>query len=280
MAGYIILAVGVLLSALLFHHTIQTDYQRSRFRARVASGWYQAKLRFRDRLHQDDLNQQLRRSGWNITASTYHMIRLVLVIIAALVGVMGYVQGHLLTVIDPFAAWLLTAYQKPYPMYYGFRLMQQAFSGERNGDLYLLYRLMLQEIVAFQDQPIAVRDMLRRQVPRLKRIRPFVERCLHEWEEDPKTALKHLGDDLGTEQAQLFTHMLAQIEEAGISAALDIFQTNHESFREDRIANFRNTLGLRATIATGLTLLGFAALSYDFQVILQLYTQSMMKFGG
>ena len=280
MVGYIILGLGVLLSAILFQNTIQSEYQRSRLRARMASGWYNTRHKIRDRFHRDELSQQLQRSGLKITATTYHTIRITLTGCAALFGIAGYFEGHVIAVVYPMVMWLLTAYQKPYPMHFVFLALQQASSAERNGELYLLYRLLLQEIVAFQDHPMAVNEMLRRQLVRIKRIRPFVERCLLEWEEEPKKALKRLGDDLGTDQAQLFTHMLMQIEEAGIEAALDIFQTNHESFREDRIANFRNVLGIRATMATGLTLIGFAVLSYDFQVILQYYTQSMMKLGG
>lgn len=277
MVGYVILGVGVILSALLFQDAIQSEYQRSRFRARMASGWYNARHQIRDRFHSEVLSQQLQRSGWKISASTYNTLRIVITVCAAVIGIMGYFEGHLIAVIYPMVIWLFTAYQKPYPMYFGFQALQQLASTERNGDLYLLYRLLLQEIVAFQDHPIAVSEMLRRQLSRTKRIRPFLERCLNDWEDDPKVALKRLGDDLSTEQAKLFSHMLMQIEEAGIDAALDIFQTNHESFREDRLTTFRNTLGIRAIFATALTLIGFGVLSYDFQVILQLYTQSMMK---
>ncbi|MCL6441884.1 MAG: hypothetical protein K6T83_00215 [Alicyclobacillus sp.] len=275
--AYVILAFGVIPSVIMFYFATQTDYRRFQFRARISGGWYTARMRIRERLRDDELNQLLRRSGLHIGAPQYQYFRIALTAVSALTAIAGLLTDHVLAVLFPLLVWFLLEYRKPFPMYYGFIWMQKQAASERNRSLYLLYRLLLQEIVAFRDNPIGIAEMLKRQLNRVPAIRPFLERCLDQWLDDPMTALKLFGEDVGTKQAKTFAQMLMQIEQAGIEVALDVFENNHESFRTDRIAAFRAQLNMRALLGTALTLIGLGAASYDINVIIQIYTAALLK---
>ena len=277
MVAYFILAAGVIPSAMIFFYTSQSEYRRFRFQTRIASGWYHARRKTRDRFNDEALNQLLRQSGLHVKAQTYHYTRILLTMLFALLGISLLLKGNVFAVLFPIIVWYGLEYKKPFPMYYGFIAMKKQAAIERNGSLYLLYRLMLQEIVAFQDHPISVNEMMRRQLTRVPKIRLFMERCLDQWENDPAKALKRFGEDIGTDQARTFAHMLTQINEAGTKVALDVFQTNHESFRADRVSAFFTQLNTRALFASMLTLIGFTAVSYDIQALLQIYAQMLLK---
>ncbi|MCL6599574.1 MAG: hypothetical protein K6T81_12655 [Alicyclobacillus macrosporangiidus] len=280
--AYVILALGVVPSVILCYLAGQGDYGRFQMQARIAAGWYTARMRVRNRLDDDVLNGLLRKSGLKIRAPQYHYFRIVLTLVFAVFGIVGLAKGHVLPIVFPILAWVVFEYRRPFPMYYGFLWMQKQAASQRDRALYLLYRLLLQEVVAFRDRPIAVNEMLRRQLHRVPVLQPFLQRCLDEWLDDPIAALKRFGEDVGTKQAKTFAHMLMEIEQAGIGVALDVFQNNHEGFRTERLAAFRAQLNARALLGTALTLIGLGAASYDITVVIQIYTGELLKasFGG
>ncbi|WP_029421789.1 hypothetical protein [Alicyclobacillus macrosporangiidus] len=275
--AYVILALGVVPSVILFYLAEQGEYGRFQMQARIAAGWYTTRMRVRNRLDDDVLNGLLRKSGLNIRAPHYHYVRLGVTAVFAVVAIAGLAEGRALPVVFPVLMWLILEYRRPFPMYYGFLWMQKQASSQRDRALYLLYRLLLQEIVAFRDHPIAVNEMLKRQLHRVPVLRPFLKRCLDEWLEDPMAALQHFGEDVGTKQAKTFSQMLMEIEQAGIGVALDVFQNNHESFRTERLAAFRTQLNTRALVGTALTLVGLGAATYDTMVVIQLYTGDLLR---
>ncbi|WDL99812.1 hypothetical protein JC200_23845 (plasmid) [Alicyclobacillus sp. ALC3] len=280
--GWVILALGVISSGLVFYSATQTDYERFQFQARLSGGWYTTRRRMRNRFKDDQLTVLLRRSGLQISAPMYHYFRIAATSVFAFIAIMGLLSGHGLTLVFPVLIWFGLEYRRPFPMHFGFQWLQKQAAANRDRSLYLLYRLLLQEVMAFKDSRIGLNDMLRRQLHRVPTIRSFLERCLNQWMEDPVKALQQFGEDLGTKQAKNFAHMLTQIEEAGTDVALDIFQNNQESFRTDRIAAFTTYLQSRALLGTALTMLGVGAAIYDITVIIQVYTATLMKasFGG
>ena len=278
--AYLILGLFVVPAAVFFFVSNQTEVRRFQFQARVASGWHQARLRTRTRMQDPALADLLRRSGLTLSASTYNTLRVVMALLFLILGAVGLVSGHAVGLVFPVLVWYGLESKKPFPMHYAFGWLQKQAASRRDRDLYLLYRLMLQEIVAFRAHPLSVHEMLRRQRSRLTVIRPFVERCLDHWTEDPGWALQTLGQDIGTKQAATFTQMLQHIEEAGLDVAADVFEENHEGFRSDRIAAFKVQLGARALLGTALTMMGMGAVTYDLQVVIQNYTALMLHSVG
>ncbi|SDW94699.1 hypothetical protein SAMN04489725_12324 [Alicyclobacillus hesperidum] len=275
--GYVILALGLIPSALLVMGSGQGEYAGIRTRARIAAGWYGAKIRVRKRLEDELLVSLLRKSGLSIKAYQYHYLRMGLTLVFLLFGVLGLVHGRVLPMMLPFVVWFGLEYRRSFPMYYGFLALQKQAAMERDKALYLLYRLLLQEAVAFKGRPLGVYDMIRRQLHRVSVLRPFLERCLHDWVDDPALALQRFGDEVGTSQAKALAQMLTGIEEAGVTVALDVLQTNLERFRADRIAAFRAHLNARALLATALTMLGIGATSFDLMVVIQIYSGALMR---
>jgi len=275
--GYVILALGLIPSVLLVMGAGQGEYAGIRTRARIAAGWYGAKMRVRKRLEDEQLVSLLRKSGLTLKAYQYHYLRIGLSLVFLLMGVVGLLHGRFLPMLFPLVAWFGLEYRRPFPMYYGFLALQKQAALERDKALYLLYRLLLQEAVAFRGRPLGVYDMLRRQLHRVPVLRPFLERCLHDWVDDPAVALQRFGEEVGTSQAQALTQMLIEIEEAGVAVALDVIQTNLERFRADRIAAFRAHLNSRSILATALTMLGLGATSFDLMVVIQVYAGALMR---
>ena len=278
--SYVILGVGALMSVGLFIWAGRPEYGQIGFRARVAGGWYSARDKTNHHLDNELLRELLHAAGLNMSAPSYQYFRIVLTSVLALVGIWGVLTGHGLLLGSPIFVWFLLGYQKPFPMYYGLKQLQKYAGSERNGKLYLLYRLMLQEIVAFQEQPIGVFEMLMRQHDRVRGIDVYLKRLLDRWVDNPIEALERFGEEMGTEQAKIFAHMLAQIEVAGIDVALDLFEANQDAFRTDRLTAFSASLSTRALFATALTLTGFGASSFDLQVLMQNYSAAMMQMIG
>jgi hypothetical protein len=278
--AYVILALGVIPSVMLFYFSGKGDYRRFQMQARIAAGWYTARVRVRNRLEDDELNGLLRRSGMNIRAPHYHYFRIALTLVLVIFGIAGIAAGHVLLIVFPILVWVLLEYRYPFPMYYGFMWMQKQAAAQRDRALYLLYRLLLQEVVAFREHPIAVNEMLKRQLNRVPVLRPFLQRCLDEWLDDPFAALNRFGEDIGTKQAKTFAHMLMEIEQAGLEVALDVLQNNHESLRTERLAAFRAQLNARALLGTALTMIGLGAASYDLAVVIQIYTGELLKMSA
>ncbi len=276
--GYWILALGTGMAAVMFYTAAQSEYRLLQVRARIAKGFYTTRLRLRGRMNDESLERLLRQSGLPISVSMYPLIRVGftgLLVVFAIADV--FTARNPLVVFLPVLVWFGLGYQKPFPMYFGFQMLQAQAATGRNRSLYLLYRLVYQEILAFERHPISVNDMLRRQVGKVPALRRNLERCLDQWMDDPMKALHQFGEELGTEQAKVFAHMLVQIEEAGIDVARDIFENNQDSFRADRVSVFETRLSRRALLASGLTMVGFLAVSYDLQVVIQAYSHAMLS---
>ena len=276
--GYWILALGTVIGAVVFYTAAQSEYRVLQVRARIAKGFYTTRLRLRGRMNDEQLELLLRQSGLPISPPLYHGIRVgltALLVVFAMVDV--FTARNPVVVFLPVLVWIGLGYRKPMPMYFGFQMLQAQAATARNRSLYLLYRLVYQEILAFENHPLSVNDMLRRQVGKVPAIRRNLETCLDHWIDDPLKALHQFGEELGTEQAKIFAHMLVQIEEAGIQVARDIFENNQDSFRADRVSVFEARLSRRALLASGLTMAGFLAVSYDLQVVIQAYSNAMLN---
>ena len=270
--------LATLISGGIFFYTTQSEYQRVKFRTRIASTWNVARLRAVKPMDDTRLNQLLLQAGLSFSASAYTYIRIFLTLFLLAMGLFDYFSAHnTLFMVLPGVTWIGMEYRKPFPMYYGFQALQKSAAIKRNKSLYLLYRLVYQEVIAFQSAPRSVYDMLERQMNRVPDLRPFLTRCLDQWLDNPTDALREFGNTLGTKQAKIFVQMLIDIEQAGPAVAMDIFRRNQESFRSDRVETFKQQKKTRALLGTGLTLVGFLVVSYDIQVVIQIYSRFIMQ---
>jgi hypothetical protein len=271
-----ILAVCTIPAAWLFVSAVQTDAERVRWRARVAGRFYAFRARVQAREKDALLQTSLDAAGLPLRASTFRTLRLVGILASVFVAGWSVVHHDMFGVLLPVVLAVLTEWHPGFPMAFFFRLLQQRAVKKRNQSVYLLYRLLYQEVLVFQGRPLSVYDLLRRQLPRVPVLAPFLRRCLSEYVDDPKGALSALASNIGTEQAKTLTEMLWQMEEGGASVALDVFQANYEGFQTDRKTDYKQKLSARSLLATGLVLMGLLALYKDINVLVQLYASHIL----
>ncbi|GMA65653.1 hypothetical protein NZD89_28005 (plasmid) [Alicyclobacillus fastidiosus] len=276
--GYLMVAVGTVTSATIFFYTVQSEYQRAKFRTRIASSWNVARHRTRERLNDEKLDSLLLQAGFSFRAPVYSYFRLLFTALLLVTGILRCMLDHdTMFILLPVLSWVALEYRRPFPMYYGFQAFQKAAALKRNRSLYLLYRLVYQEILAFQDAPRSVNDMLERQIPRVPELRIFLTKLLNNWVDQPLEALRVFGDEIGTKQSVLFAQMLSDIVQGGPQIAIDIFKKNQEGFRTDRVETFKAMKKNRALLGTALTLIGFTVVSYDINMVIQIYSQYLMQ---
>ncbi len=276
--SYIILGLGTWIAAMFFYSATQSDYHRYQWRTRIARGWYGTQQKMQRGGTQDKILQDvLRQSGLNLSPAVYRLFRLSITFVSLLGGVIGAVMGQYMMLLSPLFIWFVLDYRRPFPMFYAFQGLQKQAMAKREQDLYLLYRLLFQQILVIQQQSINIADMLKRQIDRVPSLRPSLQNCLDGFVDNPVQALHQFGEDVGSKQARTLAHMLIQMHEGGVLVALDLFENNHESFRTDRISSFRTKLNTRALVGTGLTLLGLGAVSFDINVIIQMYSNILLQ---
>ncbi|WP_436664458.1 hypothetical protein ACOALA_20715 (plasmid) [Alicyclobacillus acidoterrestris] len=276
--SYSMVVIGTVTSLVIFFYASQSEYQKAKFRTRIASSWNVARHRTRERLHDEQLNRLLIQAGFSFRAPVYNYVRILATALLLVLGLLRFVFAHdILLVFLAVVVWIGMEYRKPFPMYYGFQAFQKGAALKRNRSLYLLYRLVYQEILAFEDEPKGVYELLEKQLPRVPDLRVFLTRLLHHWLESPSEALHRFGEEVGTPQAKLFAQMLSDIEQGGPQIAMDIFAKNQEGFRTDRVETFKSQKKNRALLGTALTLIGFTVVSFDINQVIQIYSQYLMQ---
>ncbi|MDP9729392.1 hypothetical protein FY534_13995 (plasmid) [Alicyclobacillus sp. TC] len=277
MGAWWVLALGVIPAVFFFVSGVQTESERIRFRARVMGRLYAARAKMRSRSEESELQTLFYAADIPWKVSTYRMLRWM--IVAFLLVWAGFQVWHrqLWGVLPPLFFVVLTDPHKGFPMHSLLLLLQKQATKKRNRSVYLLYRLLYQAVLVFQDRPVSVYDLLRRQWPRVPRLAPFLQRCLLTYVENPKASLERFAEEVGTKQAKTLTDMLWQMEEGGAKVALDVFQANYESFQADRKADFKAKISARSLLATGLVMMGLLALDRDINVLVQIYTSHILQ---
>ncbi|MCF8568146.1 hypothetical protein LLE49_25815 [Alicyclobacillus tolerans] len=268
-------------AAFLYFTANSTEYMRDQVRARVTSQWRSLRIQTNKRMTDPELGRLLEQTGLPITPAIYSWIRMIAVGIACLYSLrIVFLWHHYIFLVLPVIVWVFFEYRKSsiiHPMYPVLLMLRKRAAQGRNKELFLLFELVYQDFLSYQDHPRSVYSILEQNAPLLNRLQKPLARSLTIYPRDPSLALSRFASDVGTDEAVIFTNLLGEIEHASPEVALDIMQTTQLEFRKHRIDIFRHRLYLRNLVGLVLVMLGFIAVAQNFNLDIQAYTHALLQ---